>query len=332
MESNNDGYAHLAQLALDCIHREYPNKIAHVLDSAADARTPSQLTPAFYGCFDWHSAVHAHWLLVRLTSLYPESAYVPEAHEVLAQSFTSDNVAQELAYLSDRPAFERPYGLAWLLQLVAELHQSTGTESRTWHTLLEPLASHAVGVFATWLPKLAAPIREGTHSQTAFALALVRDWAVTVDAPDIRDLVDQRSRGFYGDDVDCPCGYEPSGHDFLSPCLAEADLMRRVLEQREFAAWFDRFLPAFDLDPVTAIDTTDGHLVHLDGLNLSRAWMLQGIAQTLGANHRRYDAIIANADTHAEAGLNAVLSPTYAGGHWLGSFAVYLVTERGLRC
>ena len=342
-----------ARLALDCVHQEYPNKIGHVLQSDADVLPPRALTPAFCGCFDWHSSVHGHWLLARLARLYPEADFAPEARAALAQSLTAENIAAEVAYMrgTDRGPFERPYGLAWLLQLAAELREWDDPEAQRWAETLRPLEDEAAMSLKTWLPKLRYPIRTGEHSQTAFALGLVLDWARTAGDQEMAALVEERARFYHAGDRDCPLVYEPSGQDFLSPCLAEADLMRRVLGPDEFAAWLGDFLPEIPavagpgesegaaqvesahaswLPVAEVTDRTDGKLAHLDGLNLSRAWMLEGIAAGLPQDDSRRPSLLAAAEAHRAAGLAAVTGEHYAGGHWLGSFATYLVTRRGI--
>jgi hypothetical protein len=337
-ELDEDTAGRFAGLALDCVHREYPNKIAHVLDSDADVAPPRVLTPAFYGCFDWHSSVHGHWLLARLSRLQPGAGYATPARAALARSLTAANMEAEVAYLSrpGRGSFERPYGLAWLLQLAAELRE-WGEPGAAWSSVLAPLETMASARIAQWLPKLSHPIRVGEHSQTAFAMGLILDWARTAGDEPMETLLLSRSRDYYLADRDCPLDYEPSGQDFLSPCLAEADLMRRVLEPGEFAGWLSTFLPGIPEDgdggwirPERVTDPTDGKLAHLDGLNLSRAWMLQGIAHGLPSGDGRRQAILASAASHARAGLASVTGEHYEGGHWLGSFATYLVTRRGI--
>ncbi len=330
--------ARFAQLALDCVHREYPNKIAHVLSGDEDARPPRELTPVFYGCYDWHSSVHGHWLLVRLMRLFPDAEFAPAARAALARSFTEAGVLAEVAYLrgAGRVSFERPYGLAWLLQLAAELRDWDDRDAQQWSQWVVPLESEAAARISDWLPKLRYPIRIGEHAQTAFALGLVRDWAVIAGDDAMRGLVDKRARFYHATDVDCPMAYEPGGQDFLSPCLAEADLMRRLMLPGEFAAWLGRFLPGIPrdgdprwLEPAIVTDRADPKLAHIDGLNLSRAWMLRGIAHGLPLRDRRRLALLASADRHAAAALPAVTGEHYEGGHWLGSFAVYLLGGSG---
>jgi hypothetical protein len=332
--------ARFADLALACVEQEYPNKIAHVLQSDADVAAPRELTPAFCGCFDWHSAVHGHWMLVRLARWFPGEPFAAAARAALSRNLTSEKIARELAYLQgeDRADFERPYGLAWLLQLCAELREWRGDpDARLWLAALAPLEAEAAARLADWLPKLLHPIRTGEHSQTAFALGLALDWARTAGDDSLAALIEQRAIDYHMGDRNGPLAYEPSGQDFLSPCLAEADLMRRILGPTRFAIWLRGFLPRIPdedtgdwLPLAEVVDRTDGKLVHLDGLNLSRAWMLAGIAAGLPPDDPRRATLLAAAARHRRAGLAAVTGEHYAGGHWLASFATYLVTGRGL--
>jgi hypothetical protein len=322
-----------ARLALDCIHKEYPNKIAHSLNSDADVKPPRELTPAFYGCYDWHSSVHGHWLLVRTIRLFPNAPIAAEARRAVAQSITDAHIAQEVKYLNDagRNTFERPYGLAWLLQLAAELRESDDPELRQWSVMLRPLEQAAVARISSWLPKMEHPVRVGEHNNTAFGLGLMLDYARGAGNVDFTRLLQARTRDYFLKDTACPIAYEPSGEDFLSPCLAEADAMRRILPPAEFARWFTAFLPRVDLEPTYVTDFTDGKLYHLAGLNLSRAWMLEGIVAGLPAEDARRKPLTALAGRFREAGLQSIRSEHYEGGHWLGSFALYLVSARGLR-
>ncbi len=328
-----------AELALACVHQEYPNKIAHVLQSDADVQPPRALTPAFRGCFDWHSAVHGHWLLVRLARLYPEAAFAPRARAALARSLTPENIAAEVRYLEgpDRASFERPYGLAWLLQLHAELREWDDPQAREWAATLDPLARVCARRLTAWLPKLTRPVRVGEHSQTAFALGLCLDWARGTGDTASAAVFEGAVRRFFLADRGCPVGYEPSGEDFLSPCLAEAVAVARVLPTAEFASWLGGFLPGLPRDgradwlaPGVVSDPTDGKLIHLYGLNLSRAWMMEGIAARLPEGDPRGPGLLAAARVHRDASLPHVTAEHYGGGHWLGSFATYLVTGRGL--
>jgi len=329
-----------AQLALDCVHKEYPNKIAHVLLSDADAKPPRALTPAFYGCYDWHSSVHGHWLLARLARLFPEAQFTSAARAALARSLTPDNIATEVAYLrgAGRTSFERPYGLAWLLQLAAELRAWDDPQARQWAEALAPLETEAAQRVMAWLPKLQYPIRSGEHSQTAFAFGLIADWTQVRGDVGVARLLEHRSRAYYLADRDCALAYEPSGEDFLSPCLAEADFMRRMLPPADYAHWLAKFLPGIPHDgrsdwlpPGVVTDRSDPKLAHIDGLNLSRAWMLEGMASGLPPKDRRKAALLAAARAHADAALPAVTGEHYEGGHWLGTFAVYLTSRAGMR-
>jgi Protein of unknown function (DUF2891) len=321
------------RLALDCVHKEYPNKIAHSLNSDADVKPPRELTPAFYGCYDWHSSVHGHWLLVRLTRQFPRDPLARDARRALAQSLTPANIAQEVKYLNDegRSSFERAYGLAWLLQLAAELKEWEDPEARQWSAALRPLEQAVTARIASWLPKLDRPIRTGEHNNTAFAMGLMLDYSRITGNAAFGKLVEARARDHYLKDRNCPLSYEPSGEDFLSPCLAEADAMRRILPQAEFVPWFNAFLPNIDLEPTRVVDMTDGKLYHLAGLNLSRAWMLEGILSKLPGADARRKHLTALSVTLRQAGLESISAEHYEGGHWLGCFAVYLVSERGLK-
>ena len=328
-----------AELALACVHREYPNKIAHVMRHDGDAQPPRVLTPAFYGCFDWHSAVHGHWLLVRYLRCQPDGAAMERARAALARSLTPENIRAEVEYFEGegRASSERPYGLAWLLALAQELREWDDDLGRTCQAALSRLERLASRRMKTWLPKLTQPVRSGEHGQTAFAMGLCFDAARVSGDDELRNVVASRARAFHLGDRDAPLAYEPSGQDFLSPCLAEADLMRRVLSPDEFGAWLGRFfsIPLDEggrwLEPVRCPDPLDGKLAHLDGLNLSRAWMLEGIASALAEDDPRRKAIATAARRHRDAGLSAVLDAPYEGSHWLGTYAVYLVTGRGLQ-
>jgi hypothetical protein len=326
-------------LALACVHREYPNKIAHVLSGDADVSPPRELTPAFYGCFDWHSSVHGHWLLARLTRTFPDAAFVPRAREALQLNLTAKNLAQEAAYMraEGRESFERPYGLAWLLQLVAELRGWNDPQAQEMVRNLRVLEEAVLERLRVWLPKLPYPVRSGEHSQTAFALGLMLDYARIAGDTDCSKFFGAKARQFYFADKRCPLEYEPSGEDFLSPSLAEADVMRRVLAPTEFAGWLHAFMPHIPEDgngdwlkPVVSPDPSDGKLAHLDGLNLSRAWMLEGIASALPESDQGLPAILTAAASHSRAGLAAVTGEQYEGGHWLGTYAAYLLTQRGI--
>lgn len=328
-----------ANLALACVHKEYPNHLSHTLSSDADVAPPQKLTPAFYGCYDWHSSVHGHWLLARLARTFPNADFTPKAKEALKQSLTHVNLEQEAKYLQaeGRASFERPYGLAWLLQLAAELREWDDPEAKQMAENLRPLETAVLARLKVWLPKLPNPVRIGEHNQTAFGMGLMMDYARVAGDQQFSALLDQKARQFYFKDKNCPLAYEPDGEAFLSPCIAEADVVRRVLAPKEYAAWLTAFLPEIPINgssewltPVVSPDRSDPKLAHLDGLNLSRAWMLEGIASGLPQNDKRLQALEATANAHRVAGLEAVTGEHYEGGHWLGSFAVYLTTNRGI--
>jgi hypothetical protein len=328
-----------AGLALACVAKEYPNKISHVLNSDADVAPPRKLTPAFYGCYDWHSSVHGHWLLVRLARTFPDAPFTQPARAALRKSLTAENLKEEAAYLrgNGRASFERPYGMAWLLQLIAELREWDDPQAREMLGNLRPLEEATLERLKTWLPKLSHPVRIGEHNQSAFALGLMLDYARITGNDDFARLLTNKTREFYLTDKDCALNYEPSGEDFLSPCLGEADAMRRVLPPAEFAKWLTDFMPRIPttakndwLAVTVSPDPSDPKLAHLDGLNLSRAWMLEGILSALPADDVRRPALASAVEAHRRAGLAAVTGAHYEGGHWLGSFAIYLVTQRGI--
>jgi hypothetical protein len=335
-----------ATLALACVKKEYPNKISHVLNSDSDVAPPRKLTPAFYGCYDWHSSVHGHWLLARLVRTFPDALFAAQARDALRKSLTLENLKKEAAYLrgKGRASFERPYGLAWLLQLCAELREWDDAQAREISANLRPLENATIERLKTWLPKLSHPVRIGEHDQTGFGLGLTLDYARSKGDEAFAKLVTDSAKKFFLADKNCPLSYEPSGEDFLSPCLGEADVMRRVLSPEEFASWLKEFLPQIPALPpqsdrptvdwlpvVVSPDPSDPKLAHLDGLNLSRAWMLEGIVSALSSDDLRRDALTAAGEEHRRAGLAAVTGAHYEGGHWLGSFAVYLTTQRGIQ-
>lgn len=331
-------------LALTCVDQEFPNKISRTTNDAESIGRPKDLFPVFYGCFDWHSAVHGHWMLVRLLHVGPQdAAWRADAIAKLDANITAENVAGELANFrrAERGSWERPYGWAWLLQLTAELREMPDDpNAKKWLALLEPLEADIVQATKDWLPKLAYPIHLGTHNQSAFALGLSYDWAVTAGDTEFRDQIADKARTFHGKQKDCPLSYEPSGEDFLSPCLMTADLMRRVLSPDEFSVWLGDFLPNIPrargdkwdtnwLEPGIVLDASDGKLVHLDGVNLSRAWNLMNISRALPENDPRGAPLGFAAGEHLYVGVAAVSDEHYSGSHWLASFATYLMTDRG---
>jgi hypothetical protein len=331
------GTEQFAALALNCVHNEYPNKVGLVFNNDAEVVPPRVRTPAFFGCLDWHSSVHGHWLLARLLRLHPDASYAAEVRAALDRSLSSENIQGEVQSLStpNQASYERPYGLAWALALGEELGKSADPQGKMWAANFGPLAKLAADRLKSWLPKLYYPIRNGEHTQTAFGLSLAIDYARAAGDADFENLIVTRARFYYGKDVNCPLAYEPSGEDFLSPCLGEAALMARVMPQKEFARWLARFLPQISRNGSTTwlkigvvTDRSDPRLAHLDGLNLSRAWMLDKIARALPKTDSRRAALLNTARAHAEATLPFVTGEHYEGGHWLGTFAVYYLTER----
>jgi len=325
-----------ARLALKGINKEYPNKPEHVLSAAADLKGPRALHPAFYGCYDWHSSVHGHWMLVRLLRLVPDLPEGTEIRVVLKSHLTAENLKAEADYFlrKESKSFERPYGWSWLLKLAEELHRWDDPDAKSWAKNLRPLADVIVEKYLEFFPKQTYPIRTGVHPNTAFGLSFAHDYARAVSNKRLLALVEERARAYFSADADVPAAWEPGGADFFSPSLTEADLMRRVLPPKEFRAWFARFLPGASrgepkalFTPATVTDRTDPQLVHLDGLNLSRAWGMSSIAMALPGGEAARPVLVASAARHAESALAHVASGDYAGEHWLATFAVYLLSS-----
>jgi len=328
-----------ARLALAGIDREYPNKPCEVLTADTDLLTPRAMHPAFYGCFDWHSAVHGHWMLVRLLRLFPGMSLAGEIRARLAAHLSAANIATEAAYF-DAPAnrgFERMYGWAWALRLAAELRRWSEPDAQVWAHNFAPLERKLVALATDYLPRLTYPIRTGVHPDTAFALGQLLDYAWAVGDVAFEQLLAGRARHFYANDRNYPAHYEPSGEDFFSAGLNVADLMRRVLSPEAFSRWLDHYLPGLRTtlpdawkNPAVVSDLDDGRIVHLVGLNLSRAWTLQGIASALAAGDARRSVLETAMQLHAEAGLKYVFSGSYEGEHWLATFAVYHLSRAGV--
>lgn len=322
----------LARLPLAYVHREYPHKLDHVMMHDADVGTPSELHPAFYGCFDWHSAVHGHWTLATILRRFPELPEAGAIRAALATSLTAENLALEAAYFRapQRPSFERTYGWAWLLELARALHGWDDPDAARWAAALQPLVDAIVARWRAFLPRQAYPIRTGVHPNTAFGLGFALDHARATGDTAFAASIDQRARAYFAHDRDAPLAWEPGGEDFLSPVLVEADLMRRLLPPAELAAWLAAFAPGLPaarhlLEPVDVSDRSDPKLAHLDGLNLSRAWCLRALAAALPGGDALRAPLAAAAEAHARAGLAHVATGDYAGEHWLASFAVYLL-------
>jgi hypothetical protein len=301
--------SHLAGLALDCLQREFPNKVDHTMNDMGDVSSPRQLHPAFFGCLDWHSAVHGHWMLVRLLQMFPKNlADADRIRATIDQNLTKANIAAEVAYFRapNRQSFERTYGWAWLLELARALHGWDDPDGKRWAEPLQPLVDEIVARYRAFLPKQNYPIRTGVHPNTAFGLALALDYARAAGDTTLADLIVERATTYYGNDADAPVAWEPGGEDFLSPTLVEADLMRRVLPAGKLAPWLHRFLPRLPkqlAQPAIVTDRSDPKLAHLDGLNLSRAWCLRAVAAALPAKDPLRAPLAAAAEAHAKEGL-----------------------------
>ncbi|WP_299130929.1 DUF2891 domain-containing protein [uncultured Winogradskyella sp.] len=320
----------LAELPLSCVGVEYPNKLNQTIGSSEDLKSPRELHPAFYGCFDWHSAVHGHWSLVSLLRQFPELKKRKKAISWLQQSISKENIKKEVAYFYSKhnASYERTYGWAWLLKLAEELHKWDDAVARDLEQNLKPLTDLIVGKYLEFLPKLNYPIRVGEHPNTAFGLSFAYDYAETLNNIKLKRLIEERAKDFYQNDAACPIEWEPSGFDFLSPCLEEAALMKRVLSKQEFKTWIAKFLQqlgdkAFYIETGKVSDRTDGKLVHLDGVNFSRAWSLYKIAQDIP----EYEHLKNIANQHINYSLPSIVGDSYEGGHWLGSFAIYALNS-----
>lgn len=322
----------LAAHPLDCIETEFPHFVGSVDDPDA-VEWPKQRHPVFYGCFDWHSAVHGHWCLVRQLRLFDDHPKETEITRRVDRRITAENVEREASYLAANPSFERPYGWAWFLRLAAELHLWNDGRADEWRGTLRPLEERVVDLLRSEFLPGDRVFRVGTHHNSAFALQCTLDYARVVSDASLEAAAVERSTAAFGEDEDYPVEYEPLGWDFLSPALTEMDLMRRVLDRDAFATWVDGFLPdvtathdAF-LEPV-AVDpeSAGGVELHLVGLNLSKAWCLAGLAAALD-DHRYGEAFERSAGRHAERGLTGAFTDDYAGAHWLSSFVLYLLTR-----
>lgn len=326
----------LASLPLKSLQREYPNKIGHVLTGPEHVASPKELHPAFYGSYDWHSSVHGHWMLVRLLKLYPNMREAPKIRAILNENLSAENIKREVEYIvhPKRASFERPYGWGWLLKLAEELHTWDDPQGQQWSSNLEPLAEVIRGKYIDFFPRQTYPIRSGTHNNTCLGMTFAVDYARATDSKELENVMVERAYFYFATDKNFPAQWEPGGDHFLSPALTEADLMRRMMPSGEFAQWLSRFLPQLRegepkalLMPATVSDRSDPKIVHLDGLNLSRAWAMYGIASSLPESDPRVKILRESAQRHAEAALKHVTSGEYEGEHWLASFAVYLLSQ-----
>ncbi|MEO8679892.1 MAG: DUF2891 domain-containing protein [Vicinamibacterales bacterium] len=331
-----DSASNFAQLTLKCVQKAYPSQPGYILNAPTDVQLPEKVHPAFYGCYDWHSSVHGHWMLARLLRLFPSLPEGVQIKKALDQNLSVANIKTEAAYFGKpgTQAFERMYGWAWTLKLAEELHVSSSADAKRWEQNLQPLTAVIAQKYLEFLPKQTYSIRTGLHPNTAFGLAFALDYANTVGDAKLKEILVSRSNDYFGGDTDYPAKLEPNGSDFLSPTLVEADLMRRVLAPDRFAEWFHNYLPAMGkgepknlLEIAVVTDRTDPQLGHLDGLNLSRAWCMRHIAAALPAGDPARAVLAEAGHTHAVDALNHVATGHYEGEHWLGSFAVYLLTE-----
>ncbi len=320
----------LANLPLKCLQKEFPNKLNQSLGNPEEIGTPKELHPVFYGCYDWHSSVHGHWLLVHLLRKFPNHSKSNEILTILSDNVTKENVEIELNYFKreSEKSFERPYGWAWLLKLQEELNKWDHEKAKELSNNLQPLSDFIVNKYIEFLPRLNYPVRGGEHSNTAFGLSLAYDYALHFKHSELKNMIELRSKKYYGNDKDCPMTWEPSGFDFLSPCLQEAELMSKILSKDEFKNWFNQFLPQFtdqsiQLAPADVSDRTDGKLVHLDGANFCRAWSLYRIVKSAP----EYIHLNAIANNHVKSSLPMMVDGSYEGEHWLASFAALALSQ-----
>ncbi|MEI7831502.1 MAG: DUF2891 domain-containing protein [Prolixibacteraceae bacterium] len=330
---DKDQAGRLARLAYKCIHTEYANNLQHSMQSDKDVGTPSQLHPVFYGCYDWHSSVHGHWLLVKLLKEFPDLSARDSIIKAIDLTLTPENIVLEIAYFKapGRISYERPYGWSWLLKLTAELATWNDPLGKKWFSILNPLALQVVKNYKTYLPGLYYPLRRGVHANTAFGLAFAIDYALVMGDKEFEQFLLERSRFYYLKDQNIPASWEPEGDDFFSPALIEADLMRRVLNKADFQKWFMGFLPQIPVSlqhPAVVADRSDPTGVHLDGLNLSRAWCMFDVAKSLPPGSTMARDLRRIGTEHASDALPHVISENYLGTHWLATFAVYMYFAR----
>ncbi|MCS7465783.1 DUF2891 domain-containing protein [Stieleria sp. ICT_E10.1] len=328
-----------AKLVLKGVDTEFPNKLSLVYLSKDQIKAPREHFPAFYGCYDWHSSVHGHWVLVRLLKDDPGMVSAPQIREVLSRHLSDENLSQEAAFFArdEQKTFERMYGWAWLFRLVIELDGWDDADAKRWRNNLRPLEEVLARRVKDYLPKLTFPIRTGQHTDTGFALGQILDYARAMEMPALQALVIDRANEYFATDLDYPVHYEPSGHDFFSSCWNEADLMRRVLSQQAFEDWLAKFVPRLatqltdgTIAPVAVSDVTDPKIVHLAGLNLNRAWCLRSVASALRDDHPLKRVLVENAESHLAAGLAYINSGHYEGDHWLATFGLYAIAGVGV--
>lgn len=330
---NEETAKRIFELPTHCLTIEYPNKLGQVLGSETDLKSPQALRPIFYGCFDWHSAVHGYWSIVRLIKQYPELDSDGKVRQLLKSHITKENLAVEMAFFQDENnlSFERTYGWAWLFKLQQELKSWRNADAQEWAKILQPLVDLLSERTQQYLSKLVYPIRAGQHDNTAFSLTLMYEYAEEVGDMALLNAIKTNSVRFFEQDKNCDLAYEPSGYDFLSPCLEEAYLMSKVMPKDAYQNWLVNFLPGLfeaeieTLQPAIVSDRTDGKLVHLDGLNFSRANCLYGIARVLPELE---NTLVPLANAHIEFSLKNISDDDYMGSHWLGSFALLALSNR----
>lgn len=317
----------------DCVTQEYPHTAGQVDGSDATIR-PQKDHPIFYGCYDWHSAVHSHWTLIRLLRLQDSFPEAPAIRRDIDDRLTPGAVATEASYLESNPHFERPYGWAWYLRLSAELALWDDAQASEWRSILQPLENQVLDLIRTEFLSMERPVRVGTHGNSAFALAAILDYATVTGASELEENAVSTANELYLQDTAAPLDYEPIGWDFLSPTLQEATLMARILDGNRFHQWFGAFLPNLREQPATVLpepvavpEDASGIDLHYVGLNISRAWMLTILAR-LTVDSTVREALQEHALTHAEAGVTRVMTEEYAGSHWLLSFLLYLGSHR----
>ena len=323
---------HLASLPIKCLQQEYPNKLNQMLIDGTELQAPKVLHPAFYGCFDWHSSVHGHWSLVYLLNNFPNLSNKEIIIEKLKVNLSSANIQQEIAYFSKthEKSYERTYGWNWLLKLQLELEKSKESFAKELVENLKPLSNLIIERYKEFLPKLLYPVRVGTHNNTAFGLSNAWDYAVFSNNIALQNSIKTNAIRMFKNDSNCPFTWEPSGTDFLSPCMEEVGLMQRILSEKEFLTWLKKFAPQlfskkWDWEVAKVSDRTDGHLVHLDGLNFSRAWNMYAL---INAYPKKFSHLQSLADTHLNFSLPSIVDGNYEGEHWLASFALRAFEEK----
>lgn len=323
---------HLASLPLKCLQQEYPNKLGQMLLDSTEIQSPKKLHPTFYGCFDWHSSVHGHWSLVFLLKRFPNLPNRTLIIQKLQTNLSRANIQVEIDYINKKheKSFERMYGWNWLLKLQLELETYNEPFAQELAQNLKPLSDIIIERYIEFLPKLLYPVRVGTHTNTAFGLTFAWDYAVHSKNQRFQQSIRDNAVRMFAKDENCPFTWEPSGTDFLSPCLEEMALMQRVLPEGDFLIWLKKFAPKlfskkFTWEVARVSDRTDGHLVHLDGLNFSRAW---NFYRLINQYPKPFAHLKPLADFHFNFSLPAVVDGNYEGEHWLASFALHAFEEK----